>query len=53
MTYVEAMEEARKLSHDDECVQHVNLDFHTNQFYVSDWYDEASTIVSYECGFKF
>ena len=52
MTLNEAKDQAKRVSSDEICVQHVvhsMWDGECNGYYVSDWY-ENGTVISYENG---
>lgn len=44
--------EAKRISKEEHCVQHVNYNVKTGTYYVSDWFNCDSTVASYDCGVK-
>ena len=50
MTYKEAIAEAKAISKEEGCVQHVNFIASKNTWYVDDWYNCDSTDCSFVNG---
>jgi len=50
MEYEEARAEAHRISKEERVVQHVNKK-QDGTYYVSDWYDSDSTVISFSNGF--